>query len=165
MPLGVVILMVPLVPLPTTAVILVAETTVNDFAAVPPKLTAVVPMKLVPVRVTILSVVAPVGVNDVIVGAGGVVYVKPAWMAVPPPGTVTLTLPLTPVPTTALILVDEIIVEEKAFVPPNCTEEAPVKLVPVRVITSPEVAVVGVNDVKVGAGAIVLLKTEMELVP
>jgi hypothetical protein len=41
----------PEVPAPTLAVILVALTTVKEFAAVPPKLTAVAPVKFVPVMV------------------------------------------------------------------------------------------------------------------
>jgi hypothetical protein len=43
----------PVAPFPTTAVILVALTTVKEVAAVPPKLTAVAPVKLVPVMVTV----------------------------------------------------------------------------------------------------------------
>ena len=51
-PFGVVTLTLPVAPVPTTAVIVVALTTVNEAAAVPPKLTAVAPVKLVPVIVT-----------------------------------------------------------------------------------------------------------------
>ena len=43
----------PEFPFPTSAVILVALTTVNEAAAVPPKLTAVAPVKLLPVMVTV----------------------------------------------------------------------------------------------------------------
>ena len=52
MPFDVVTLTLPVAPAPTTAVILVALTTVNEVAEVPPKLTAVAPVKFVPVRVT-----------------------------------------------------------------------------------------------------------------
>ncbi len=52
-PPGVVTDIIPLVPIATTAVILVALTTVKEVAAVPPKLTAVAPVKLVPVMVTV----------------------------------------------------------------------------------------------------------------
>ena len=45
--------------------------TVNEAAGVPPKLTAVTPVKLVPIIVTSESVGALAGVNEVIVGAGG----------------------------------------------------------------------------------------------
>ena len=53
LPFGVVTLTLPVVPAATTAVILVALTTVNEVAIVPPKLTAVAPVKLVPVIVTV----------------------------------------------------------------------------------------------------------------
>lgn len=69
-PPGLVTLILPEVPAETTAVMLVAETTVKEVAAVPPKLTAVTPIKFVPVRVTVAPVAAEVGVNEVIVGAG-----------------------------------------------------------------------------------------------
>ena len=53
-PPGVVTDTLPEVPDATTAVMLVAETTLNDVAAVPPKLTAVAPVKLVPVMVMVV---------------------------------------------------------------------------------------------------------------
>jgi hypothetical protein len=72
-PFGVVTLMLPVAPVPTTAVILVADTTVKEDAEAPPKLTTVVPVKLVPVIVTVAPCVAIVGVNDTSEGAGIVV--------------------------------------------------------------------------------------------
>ena len=62
--------MVPVVPLATTAVMVVAFTTLNEVAAVPPKLTAVAPVKLVPVMVIVAPVPADAGVKEVMVGAG-----------------------------------------------------------------------------------------------
>ena len=59
-PPGVVTLTFPDAPVPTTAVMLVAELTVNDVAAVPPKLTAVAPVKFVPV-IVIEAAVPPLG--------------------------------------------------------------------------------------------------------
>jgi hypothetical protein len=70
MPFDVVTLTAPVVPAATTAVMLVALTTVNEVAAVPPKLTAVAPVKFVPVIVTVCPVPAEIGLNDVIVGGG-----------------------------------------------------------------------------------------------
>jgi len=67
-PTGVVTLTAPVVPVPTTAVICVAELTVKLVAAVPPKLTALALVKPVPVIVTEVPVPAVVGVNEVIVG-------------------------------------------------------------------------------------------------
>jgi hypothetical protein len=69
-PFGVVTLMLPVAPVPTTAVILVADTTVKEDAEAPPKLTTVVPVKLVPVIVTVAPLPAVDGVNEVIVGTG-----------------------------------------------------------------------------------------------
>ena len=69
-PAAVVTETVPEVPAPTVALMLVALTTVNEDAAVFPNRTAVTPVKLVPVIVTVCPVPAEVGLNDVIVGGG-----------------------------------------------------------------------------------------------
>ena len=107
------------VPAPTTAVILVAELTANEEAATPPKLTAVVPVKLVPLIVTDVPAPPLDGVNDVIVGIG--INVKPEIDAVPP-GVVTLTLPDAPAPTTrSHALLTELTVNEEAATPPKLT--------------------------------------------
>ena len=58
----------PDVPDATTAVILVAETTLNVVAAVPPKLTAVAPVKLVPAIVIEVPMEPEVGVKEPTVG-------------------------------------------------------------------------------------------------
>ena len=154
-PPGVVTLTLPDAPVPTTAVMLVDELTVNEIAATPPKLTAVAPIKLVPVIVTDNPATPLVGVNDVIVGAG--INVNPADDAVPS-GVVTLTLPDAPTPTTAVILVDELIVKVVAT-PPKLTAVAPIKLVPVIVINVPVPPLAGVNDVIVGGGSITAVFT------
>jgi len=60
--------MLPVVPAPTTAVIWVELTTLNEVAAVPPNLTALIFTKLVPVMVTVIPLPAEVGVNDEMVG-------------------------------------------------------------------------------------------------
>lgn len=68
-PPPVVTLILPLTALAgTTDVILVALTTVNDVAATPPNLTAVAPVKPVPVIVTVVPVAAVVGVKEMMVG-------------------------------------------------------------------------------------------------
>lgn len=147
-PPGVVMLTLPDAPAPIVAVILVGELTVNEVAATPPKLTAVAPVKFVPVIVTVAPLAADVGVNDVIVGAA--ININPAKVAVPP-GVVTLTLPDTPEPRVAVMLVEELTVNDDAAVPPKLTAVAPVKFVPVIVTVAPEAADVGVKDVIVGA--------------
>lgn len=145
MPPGVVTVTVPEVPAATTAVMLVAETTLNDAAAAPPKLTAVAPVKFVPI-IVIVAPVPPLSVNDEIVGAR--TKINPAFVAVPP-GVVTDTLPEVPVATTAVILVAEPTAKEVAEVPPKLTAVAPVKSVPVIVMVDP-VPPMGVNDEIVG---------------
>lgn len=60
----------PEAPLPITAVIVVAFTTVKDVAGVPPKLTAITPIKLVPVIVIMVPVPPVTGVKELIVGCG-----------------------------------------------------------------------------------------------
>jgi len=148
-PPGVVTLTLPEVPVPTTAVMVVAFTTVNDVATVPPKLTAVAPVKLVPVMVTVVPLPTLVGVNEEMVGAA--INVNPPKVAVPP-GVVTLTLPEVPIPTTAVIVFASTTVNDVAAVPPKLTAVAPVRLVPVMVTVVPELALVGVNEEMVGAG-------------
>ena len=68
-PPGVVTLTFPQFPALTTAEIEVLLFTVKELAAVPPKLTAVAPVRLVPVIVMLVPVAELVGVKDVIVGA------------------------------------------------------------------------------------------------
>jgi len=147
-PPGVVTLIFPVVPDPTTAVILVDELTANDDAAVPPKLTEVAPVKFVPVIVIVAPVVAEIGLKDEIVGAG--INVNPVFVAVPA-GVVTLTFPDAPEPTTAVIVVELTTANDAAATPPKLTEVAPLRFVPVTVTVTPVAAVVGVKEVIVGA--------------
>lgn len=149
MPPGVVTLTFPEAPVPTTAVIIVALTTTNDITAVPPKLTAVAPVKFVPLIVNVVPTPPLVGVNDVIIGAG--TKVKPA-SEVAPPGVVTLTEPEVPLLITAVIVVAFTTVYDAADVPPKLTAVAPEKFVPVIVTIVPVPPLVGVKDVITGAG-------------
>jgi hypothetical protein len=79
-------------PLLTTAVTTVALTLLKETAALPPNVTLLVVLKPVPVMVTVAFSPALVGVNDVIVGTGAPIAVKPDKFAVPPK-VVTETLP------------------------------------------------------------------------
>jgi hypothetical protein len=148
MPLDVVTLTIPVAPVPTTAVMLVALTTVKALAAVPPKLTAVAPVKLVPVMVTICPVFPDVGVKELIVGTV-LIKIKPA--NVPEPAEfVTVTLPEAPFPTIAVIDVALFTTKEVAATPPKVTEDIPLKLLPVivtDVLLEPDV---GVKDETTG---------------
>jgi hypothetical protein len=71
-PSMVVTLTFPDEPVPTVAVMLVGEFTVNEAAGVPPKLTAVAPVKSVPVMVTVVPADADVGANEETTGAGAI---------------------------------------------------------------------------------------------
>ena len=67
-PPGVVTETEPDAPVPTTAVMVVAFTTEKEEAAVPPKLTAVVPIKLLPLMVMVVPGPAEEGVKEVMTG-------------------------------------------------------------------------------------------------
>ena len=61
--------MLPVDPLLTVAVMLVAELTTKEVAGVPPNETAVAPVKLRPMIVTVFPWPVAVGENEVIAGA------------------------------------------------------------------------------------------------
>ncbi|MNT69827.1 hypothetical protein D3C72_2081690 [compost metagenome] len=60
-PLGPEIFTLPLLPVPTVAVIIVGETTEKDVALTPPKFTDCMPVKLLPVMVTVCPAAATTG--------------------------------------------------------------------------------------------------------
>jgi hypothetical protein len=130
------------------ALIFVEEFTINDAAKLSPKLTLVAPVKLVPVMLTVLPFAALTGVNEDIVGVR-FEKMNPVLLALPP-GVITLTLPVAPIPTTAEIKLDETTVYEEALMPPKLTAVVPVKLVPVIVTVCPTPAELGENEVIVG---------------
>ena len=109
----------------------------------PPKLTLVAPVKLVPVMVTVVPAVDDVGVKEDIVGGGK--KVKPARESLPV-AVVTFTQPLAPAPTTAVIEVADTTLKLLAEMLPKVTEEAPPKFIPVMVTVLPAPAVVGLNE-------------------
>jgi hypothetical protein len=148
-PPGVITETEPDVPEATTAVIVVEFTTLKEVAAVPPNVTEVAPLKLVPVSVTVAPDPAEVGVKEERVGAG--IKVNPARLAAPP-GVVTETEPEVPDATTAVMVVELTTLKDVAAVPPKLTDEAPVKFVPVIVTVAPATAEVGVKEETVGAG-------------
>ena len=80
-PPGVVTERFPLAPAPTMAVMLLAELTVKELAGSPPKSTAVAPVKLLPLMVTVVPVPPVCGVKELICGCG--MYVNPALEALP----------------------------------------------------------------------------------
>src|SRR5205823_3963003 len=64
-PNGVVTCTPPVAPEPTTALIAVSDTTENPLAETPPKLTFVVPVKWLPLIITVAPAAAAVGVKEV----------------------------------------------------------------------------------------------------
>ena len=67
-PPEVVIPISPVEPVPTTAVAMVEESTVNEAAADPPKVTALMSDRLLPLIVTVVPITADIGVNELITG-------------------------------------------------------------------------------------------------
>jgi hypothetical protein len=67
-PPGVVTEILPLAPVPTTAVILLGLLTLKDAAGTAPKATAVAPEKLAPFIWMVAPVVAELGVKELIIG-------------------------------------------------------------------------------------------------
>jgi hypothetical protein len=133
----------------TLAMILVDDITLKDAAAVPPKLTDVAPVKLVPVMVTTVSFPPEVGVKEVMVG--GRINVNPDREPVPY-WVATLMLPDVPFATVAIILVADTTLKDVASVPPNLTPVVPVKLFPVMDTVVPSPPDFGVKDVIAGGG-------------
>jgi hypothetical protein len=159
-PPGVVTDTLPLAPVPTIALMLIAEFITKDFAGTPPKLTAVVPVKLVPVISTVAPCALFWGLKEVMVG--GDIKIKPERLAVPPK-VVTETFPVAPAPTTAVILDDEFTIKDLAATPPKLTFVAPVKFDPVIITEAPAKAELGVNEEISGVETPILFcKTEIE---
>ena len=92
-------------PVPTTAVKTVEDSTLNEAACVPPRTTAVVPLRFAPVTVIVAPVPAVVGVTELILGDNGDVYVNPGNPAVPA-DVVTLSVPEEPDATVAITVVE-----------------------------------------------------------
>jgi hypothetical protein len=149
-PLGVVTLNGPVVaPAGTVAWIAVAEVTVK-VALTALNVTAVAPVKFVPLIVTLLPTAPLVGVKLVIVGAEAEVTVKLFALVAAPPGVVTFRGPVVaPAGTVAWIAVAEVTVK-LAFTPLNVTAVAPLKFVPLIVTLVPTGPLAGVKPVIVG---------------
>ena len=137
-------------PAGTTAVILVAETTVNELASTPLNITEVIPVKFLPVMVTVFPMRADPGLKELIDGLEYLIDKLELEEVVPNP-LVTETVPeVAPAGTTAVILVDEATMKEAASRPLNFTAVAPLKFVPVSVMVAPGAALVGLSFVIVG---------------
>ena len=93
----------PEAPAASMAVMVLAFTTEYETDAVPPKLTAVAAVKLLPLMVMREPGVAEVGVKEVMTGRGGGMKVNPGRLAVPS-GVLTDTRPEDPPATTAVMV-------------------------------------------------------------
>ena len=117
------------------------------LAVIPLNHTAVAPMKLVPVMVTLLPTAPLVGAKLVIVGATR----KFAALVAGPAGVVTLNGPdVAPAGTVVWIAVSDVTVNV-ALTPLNATAVAPVKLVPLIVTLIPTAPPVGAKLVIFGS--------------
>jgi hypothetical protein len=117
----------------TVAVICVSDTTVK-LAGTRKKVSAVVPVKFVPLIVTVVPIVPLAGVNELMCG----VTVKPDADTAEPKELVSVIGPLVaPLGTLALNCVSETPHIIVAGVPLKLTPVAPVKFVPVRVTVQP----------------------------
>lgn len=150
-PLGVVTEIFPVVaPLGTGAVIWVALSTVN-VAAVPLKLTAVAPVKFVPLITTLAPTTPLAGLKLETVGP--TFTVKLLVEVAVPPGVVTETCPLVePLGTIAVIWAAVFTAKEDAAMPLNLTLVAPAKFVPVMMTVAPKAPLAGLKLAMVGAG-------------
>jgi hypothetical protein len=151
-PSGVVTLMVPVVvPLATVAEMCVSLLTVKLAAALPLNVTAVAPVKFVPVTTTEAPTGPLAGLKPDIVGA--IITVKlPDEVAVPP-AVVTLIFPLLEPPATTAVICVALLTEKlEAAFPPNASAVAPVRFVPVMVTEVPEAPEAGLKLAMVGAG-------------
>jgi len=117
-PPGVVTDIRPEDPNPTTAEIVVLESTINDEAWAPPKLTEIALSKFIPIIVMGVPAPAELSEKELIVGAD--TQVNPLPLAVPYK-VATEILPDAPVPTSALIWVGEIHATDVAGTPPKLT--------------------------------------------
>ena len=152
-PPGVVTAIAPLVaPVGTTKVMVVPFTTVKPVMATPFSVTAVAPVKSVPVMVTVAPAAPEVGVKLVMVGA--TVTVKVPVLVAVPPGVVTARGPLVaPAGTVKVMVVAFTTVKPVVATPFSVRAVAPVRLVPVTVTVAPALPEVGVKLVMVGTAA------------
>jgi hypothetical protein len=81
------------------------------------------------------------------------VKINPVRAAVPP-ALVKLTAPLAPLPTTAVMVVEESTLKAATDNPPNVIAVVALKLVPVIVMVAPVPALVGVKDRMVGGNRV-----------
>ena len=148
-------LALPAVPAGVVQVMLVALATLKLLHAVPPTLTPVAPVKLVPVRVMLVPPAMGPALGDTAVTVGrGVTKVYRVLAVLVPPGVVTRTLavPAVPLGVVQLRLVSLVTVRLVHALPPMVTPVAPVKPVPVRVTLVPPAVLPELGEMAVTVG-------------
>ena len=144
------------IPTGMTVVTEVGLTTVKS-ASRSPNFTDVVPVKFVPVSVTVPPIAPLVGEKLVMVGTG--TMVKTEALEAVPSAVVTLINPVAaPLGMTAVMDVGLTTVKLVAAVVPNLTTVAPARSVPVKVTDMPTPPLEGVMLVSVGAATTVKLE-------
>ena len=137
------------------AVILVSLPTTRLVTASPPNVTAVAPVRFVPVMVTLVPAAGGPLSGLRLVTVGTPAYLYSVFAAVVPPGVVTRTLavPALPAGVVAVIVVALVTVKLVAAVPPIVTPVAVVRLTPVMVTLVPPAIgpLLGLRLVTVGA--------------
>lgn len=115
--------------------ILVSESTLNDRAAVPPKVTAVAPVKLLPVKTTDCPPASALVEGVMAVMTGAAWYVNALGIEAVPPGAVraTVTVPELPEGLSTVTCVSLTTVTLLPGTPPKVTPVVPVKPEPVMV--------------------------------
>ncbi len=160
-PPGVVILITPdCAPFGMTNVIVVGETMVKEDAATPPTVTEFAPVKFAPIMEIVAPGAAEVGEKLMMVGAGGrtVKVVRP--LVTVPPGVVMLITPVLAPLGTVMLTVPSRFTVKVAATPPMLTLLAPVRFVPVTVMTVPAAPEAGEKLVMVGAGVVTVNLSE-----
>jgi hypothetical protein len=132
------------------AIICVAELTLKDAAFKELKVTAVAPLKLVPLMVTTVPALPPVGVKLVMVGTATTEKLLALWAV--PLAVVTLIGPvLAPAGTVAVIRAEELTTGLTAETPLKATPLTLTKFAPVIVTLLPAGPLGGVNPLMTGA--------------
>ena len=133
---------------------MVVELLTENVAALPPIVTAVAPVKLAPVIVTLVPPAAGPLVGEILLTVGTATYVNRPLPVTLPPAVVTTTslAPAVPAGVVAVIVV-ELLTENVATLPPMVTAVAPVKLVPVIVTLVPPESEPLVGEILLTIGA------------
>ncbi len=147
-------------PLGRTKVIVVGETTVNEAAAAPPTVTELAPVRFVPVTVMTVPAAPDVGEKLVMVGVGGTTVKVVLPLVAVPPGVVMLMTPVNAPLGTVMLTVPSRFTVKVAATPPMLTLLAPVRFVPVTVMTVPAAPDVGEKLVMVGAGVVTVKRSD-----